>query len=292
MMTFNVFSWWLCLCAVGSFNVAAWTVSAIALRRRRPALTAETLRLRRLQLILSALYVAGCAFRSAVPVYDVPRICLFDQWFASVLVGRSVATIAELCFVAQWALMLHEISRSSDSVIGRFTSVALLPLIAVAETCSWYSVLTTSNIGHVAEESLWAFCVALLVASALTVAPRCSARWRAILLGWCVVGMVYVAFMVAVDVPMYWARWLTDQAAGRHYMSLAQGFMDIASRRVVSYRWADWRHEIAWMSLYFSVAVWISISLVHVPEMKPLQALRERRLPRKSLTRGMGINLR
>jgi hypothetical protein len=104
--------------------------------------------------------------------------------------------------------------------------------------------------------------------------------------------MVYVAFMVAVDVPMYWARWLTDQAAGRHYMSLAQGFMDIASRRVVSYRWADWRHEIAWMSLYFSVAVWISISLVHVPEMKPLQALRERRLPRKSLTRGMGINLR
>ena len=27
----------------------------------------------------------------------------------------------------------------------------------------------------------------------------------------------------------------------------------------------DWQHEIAWMSLYFSVAVWLSIALVHAP---------------------------
>jgi hypothetical protein len=32
----------------------------------------------------------------------------------------------------------------------------------------------------------------------------------------------------------------------------------------VSHRWQDWKSEVAWMSLYFSVAVWISISLVHV----------------------------
>jgi hypothetical protein len=30
-----------------------------------------------------------------------------------------------------------------------------VPLIAVAETCSWYSELTTANIGHVAEKSIW-----------------------------------------------------------------------------------------------------------------------------------------
>jgi hypothetical protein len=279
MMSFTVLSWWTCLCAVGAFNIAAWALSAVALRRRQTELTAEAHRMRRLQLILSAIYVAGCAFRSAVPVYDVPRICLFDHWFSSVLIGRSVATIAELAFVAQWALMLHEISRVTRSAIGRFASLAVVPLIAVAETCSWYSVLTTSNIGHVAEESLWGFCVALLVATALTLAPRCAPRWRAILLGWCVAGMAYVAFMYAVDVPMYWSRWLSDQAAGRHYMTIAQGVLDVASRRVVSHQWADWKHEIAWMSLYFSVAVWISISLIHAPETSARRELRIRKLP-------------
>jgi hypothetical protein len=64
---------------------------------------------------------------------------------------------------------------------------------------------------------------------------------------------------------MYLSRWLADEAAGRQYLSLAQGLMDVASHRVISHRWADWKHEIAWMSLYFSLAVWMSISLIHAP---------------------------
>ena len=33
----------------------------------------------------------------------------------------------------------------------------------------------------------------------------------------------------------------------------------------MSHRWQDWKNEVVWMSLYFSVAVWISIALVHAP---------------------------
>ena len=58
----------------------------------------------------------------------------------------------------------------------------------------------------------------------------------------------------------------TDSASGRHYMSIAQGVHDAAVRRIVSYRWQDWKSEVVWMSLYFSVAVWLSIALVHAPE--------------------------
>jgi hypothetical protein len=29
--------------------------------------------------------------------------------------------------------------------------------------------------------------------------------------------------------------------------------------------WSAWRHDVAWLSLYFTVAVWISIALVHAP---------------------------
>ena len=46
-------------------------------------------------------------------------------------------------------------------------------------------------------------------------------------------------------------------------MSLAQGILDVSGRWVVSHRFEDWRSEMTWMSLYFSVAVWISIALVH-----------------------------
>jgi hypothetical protein len=86
--------------------------------------------------------------------------------------------------------------------------------------------------------------------------------------------------MYLVDVPMYWSRWLADESTGRHYLSLVQGALDVFSHRVVSHRWADWKNEVLWMSLYFSVAVWISISLIHAPKPEPHIAFAPRkRLP-------------
>jgi hypothetical protein len=128
--------------------------SAVVLQRRQPSIHPDTYALRKLQLLLSAGYVFGCAFRSFVPVFDVPRLCLFDSWLSSVIVGRSVATLAELCFAAQWALLLHETSRATKSSLGRTTAMAVVPMIAIAEIFSWYSVLSTSNLGHVFEETL------------------------------------------------------------------------------------------------------------------------------------------
>jgi hypothetical protein len=39
--------------------------------------------------------------------------------------------------------------------------------------------------------------------------------------------------------------------------------VDVSRRWTASYRWEDWKSEVLWMSLYFSVGVWISISLVY-----------------------------
>lgn len=264
-MSSDVFLWWFLLCAVSGLNILAWSLSAAALRRWHFTLSAEVYASRRLQLLLSAGYVFGCAYRSALPVYDVPRMCLVDTWLSSVIVGRSVATFAELCFVTQWALLLREISRVTGSMVGRTASLAVVPLIVIAEAFSWYSVLTTSNVGHVVEESLWGLCALLLVTSLVSFWPRCSATLRPLLAASCAVGIAYVLFMLLVDVPMYWSRWVADETSGRHYMSITQGAIDASERWVVSHRWEDWKNEIAWMSLYFSVAVWLSIALVHAP---------------------------
>src|SRR5262245_43230797 len=208
MMSSGVFSWWALLCAVGALNVLAWALSAVRLRRRQVQLSSECYIARRRQLVLSAVYVFGCAFRSVLPVYDVPRICLFNVWLSSVVVGRTVATIAELCFVAQWALMLRESARVSGSLVARRVSMAVVPLIVIAELSSWYSVLTTSNLGHVLEETIWVVSAALVVASMMVVRPHCASIPRSVFITWCAAGVAYVAYMFLVDVPMYWSRWV------------------------------------------------------------------------------------
>ena len=63
------------------------------------------------------------------------------------------------------------------------------------------------------------------------------------------------------SIPMYRARWRHDQAAGKQHLSIADGWRDSWQRRVVTWRWEDWREEMPWMSLYFSAAVWISLGM-------------------------------
>jgi hypothetical protein len=257
--------WWAGLCAVTVLNVCVWRCSKAALASRTDVVEPGVHSFQKWQLLLAAVYVVGCGFRSIVPRADVQRIGLFDSWVSSVLVGRSVATIAELCFAIQWALLLHMIARDVGGRLALFVSRILVPLIVVAEVCSWFAVLTTSYIGNVCEESIWALCGALLVMSFLTLRSRCQPTVRLLLTAGTLLAVLYVTFMLTVDVPMYLNRWLADEASGRAYLSVGQGLDDLWSRRCVTFSWEEWRTEIPWMSLYFSVGVWCSIALVHAP---------------------------
>ena len=91
---------------------------------------------------------------------------------------------------------------------------------------------------------------------------------------WCAAGAAYVMYVGFVDVPMYWARWAADEASGRHYLTLAQGLVDVSVRWVVSHQWAHWRGEVVWMTAYFSVAVWLSIALALAPRRVALRLTR------------------
>ncbi len=260
-------AWWDALRAVSALNVVAWVAAALWLMRQRSSLPAGDWSSRRLQLLLCAGYVFGCAWRSMLPVFDVQRIVLVDSWWSSVIVGRSVATLAELCFVAQWALLLRDTARDTGSRVAAVVAGALLPLIVIAETCSWHAVLTTSNLGHAIEESLWGLCAALIALCLLAMWPRVEPSRRPMLAFWCAAAAVYVAYMFAVDVPMYWARWVADEAQGRVYLSVLQGAIDASSRWTMTHSWEVWKTEVTWMSLYFSLAVWLSIALVHLPRL-------------------------
>jgi hypothetical protein len=265
MMSVGVVLWSAALPVIAVVNLLAWGMAATLLWRQRDVHDPHVVAVRRLQLLLSAGYVLGCAFRSVVPVFDVPRVTLVDSFLSTAAVGRSVATVAELCFIAQWALLLRETSRVSGSIAGSLASRALIPMIVVAEVCSWYSVLTTSNLGHVFEESLWCAATALILASLLADWQRWKLRWRTACVWLVAAGTGYFLYLALVDVPMYWSRWVADELAGKAYLSLAQGWQNAAGPHVVSYDWNIWKSEMAWMATYFSVAVWVSIWLVHAP---------------------------
>jgi hypothetical protein len=254
----GVVAWIWFLRALSVFNIAIWLRMAAQFQRERPLQGNELRRYRRRQLVLSALFVFGCAFRSIFPRADVQRICPFDIWICVVAVGRAVATVAEMAFMAQWALLLRESAGPGPRDVARTISRVLVPIIAVAELFSWYAVLTTNYLGNAVEQSLWTFASALVVVALL--ARERGARQRFVGIAAALIG-VYILFMTMVDVPMYVQRWLGDEQAGRHYFTFLDGLRDAATRRVVTREWAPWRREIPWMSLYFSTGVWVSLWL-------------------------------
>src|SRR6188768_3145210 len=110
--------WWSLLSLVSAVNIAIWFLLYRQLHDQ-PAGALGSSSGNQLMLLLCAAYVFGCAFRSFLPRADVQRICLFDTWMSSVMVGRSVATVAELCFVLQWAIVLYQLAKLAKADTAR-----------------------------------------------------------------------------------------------------------------------------------------------------------------------------
>jgi hypothetical protein len=251
--------WWGFLLVVSTTNIALW----LTLHRRIRSTTLVPERGFRveLMLLLCAAYVFGCAFRSVLPRADVQRICLFDTWLSSIAVGRSVATIAEVCFAVQWAIIMRHLATLTRSNMALRISNGIVPLILVAEVCSWYAVITTSYLGNTVENSIWALTFLLIAGALLRLMTEFhgAVRWA---MGAAVAGIAgYLVFLVTIDVPMYFGRWQLDLASGKELLGIIAGLQDVSTRWIVTHDVARWQEEIAWMSLYFSAAVWSSLAL-------------------------------
>ena len=251
--------WWGLLTLVSGVNIAVWFALYGTLQEPRTSGfgSAST----ELMLLLCAAYVFGCAFRSFLPRADVQRICLFDTWLSSVMVGRTVATVAEVCFVVQWAIFLHQLGTIAGAVTTLNAAWVIVPLILIAECFSWHAVLTRNYLSHAIENSIWAVAFSIVGAGLCRLLPEFDGPVRVVLVI-AIVGIVgYLAFLATIDVPMYLRRWRAEIASRTRLLSPLEGLRDVSVRWVVTHDLAEWKDEIPWMSLYFTAAVWASLAL-------------------------------
>jgi hypothetical protein len=229
--------WWGFLCIAAFVNAAAWGVSAWGFA---PDAGVEPTRLALLW--LAAVYAGGCAFRSVLPMVDVPR---------------SVATVAELAFVVQWALLMHE----AGAVRAAYAVVAV---IAVAEVLSWLAVLTRNDFFHAAENALWAVAAAFAAAFLASRWSHQGPLGRNVIVAALACAAAYIVFMAAYVVPLYMRRW----RAGGAYLGMDEGLRQVLERCTVQRDWAHWQQDAAWLTPYFTVCVWMSIALAFVPSLR------------------------
>jgi hypothetical protein len=247
----KTWTWWRLLSAIGVFNLLLWTGSALTLDTSGDY--------RRWHLVLSGVYTAVCAFRSCFPRIDLERTTLIEHPLSSIALGRSAATVAEVSFATQIALALHELG-------GRYGFEALQTLapwvvvaLATAQVLCWYGVVTGNHLGHAIEESIWAVTFAVLGVALVGPAMQLDGALQGGLVAAIVACAGYVAFMVTVDVPMYLARW---REGGHEQRGIVEGFRDAVVRQVPTQSWAVWKPEVAWLTGYFSGAVWTSLALL------------------------------
>ena len=214
--------WWGLLTLVSGTNIAIWFLLYHQLSERPTGRVDSTSGVE-LMLFLCAAYVFGCAFRSLLPRADVQRICLFDTWLSSVMVGRSVATVAELCFAVQWAIVLHQLGTMTGADATLKVAWAITPLILVAECVSWYAVLTTNYLGNAIENSIWAVAFFAVGIGLCRLLPEFDGPVRVSLLV-AIVGIAgYLTFLLTVDVPMYLNRWRAKVADGGRLLRPLEG---------------------------------------------------------------------
>src|SRR5262245_59328763 len=176
-----------------------------------------------MQLLLSGVYVAVCSYRSLFPRVDLERVCLWDTWLSTILLGRTAATVAELCFALQCSLFLQRLSEITGTPLLHAAALAFVPVVVLAELVCWYAVLSLNHIGHAIEESLWALLMLMLSLSFGAAAFAVQGTFRTMLIVGFLVYGTGAALTMGYDVRMYIRRWI---ASAGERLTFATGLRD------------------------------------------------------------------
>ena len=248
--------WWKLLCAMAVINIGIWLWSLNAHWNIEPFSWAQP--------ALSGLYVLVCAFRSFYPRIDLERYCLFDTPLSSIALGRSLATIAEICFSAQCAILIYDLGHYLGSPVIVTFAWLLVPIIVLAQLACWKAALTLNHFWHGIEEALWVVMITL-TAACCAVGFFLLDGWMKALMAVGIVSCIGAGYvMLVVDIPMYFARCRDSMRRGVRFLRIGEGAYDAMTRRIPTSDWSVWKREVLWISTYFTFGVWLSIGMIFV----------------------------
>lgn len=223
--------------------------------------------------ILVFIYVIVCAIRSIWPRTDSYKLCYYDTIISIPTIGRTLATIAEMSFVTLIVIITNIIlNDSSDgskifTILKKYTYL-LIPMIFCAQIFCWIGVTTNRPIFNATEESLWAV---LGLSNLITfsyiyynlinrndLSPKLN-HIKFICPIIIVSCLFYVLFMVLHDVPMYIKR---HRDKTNKPLTFIEGIKKLSQCNKVSKSYNDWKEEIPWLTLYFTLAVWATIVIL------------------------------
>ncbi len=252
----KTYIWWRFLCATAVVNIVVW-LWALAVHSDMQNFSFA-------QPVLSGFYVLVCAFRSFFPRIDLERYCLFDTPLSSIALGRSLATLAEICFSAQCALLIYDLGIYIDSPTITLIAYALVPIIIIAQLCCWNAALTLDHFWHGIEEAMWIVMVTLAAVCLIT-GYLMLTGWLKILMAVGVVSCLGAAYiMLFVDIPMYFTRSRQNSGREKKLLTFGEGIHDALTRRIQTNDWEVWKQEVVWISTYFTFGVWLSIGMIFV----------------------------
>jgi hypothetical protein len=252
----RTYLWWRFLCLTAAINVVVWLWAIYNYSKTGNFAYAQP--------ILSGVYVLICAFRSFYPRIDLERYCLFDTPLSSVVLGRTCATIAEICFSIQCAIVIYDLGAYLQSPTISFIAYLIVPIIVLAQGFCWYAALTLQHIWHGVEEFAWIIMILLATFCFFNGFIALTGMYKLVMfiaITACL-GSAYI--MLFIDIPMYLSRQREELQAGRSFLTIGDGFRDALSRRVHTDDWSIWKKEAIWITTYFTFGVWLSISMVLV----------------------------
>ena len=250
----HALTWWRALSLLGLVNICLWL--SIWYFGPESAGTYYAL-----QITLSGIYVFVCAYRSLFPRVDLERLVVVDSTLSNIFLGRSAATVAEICFGIQLGLLVHQLGGYAGLPWVQQAAWLITSCTIIAQVFCWHSILTLNHITQAVESFLWAAAFSWLAALLAIIAVDTSGPVHGLAIAGIIGSGAFVTYVIAVDIPLYVRRFRQGKATGQQYLSLSQGVRDAWYRREQNHSWDKWRDDALWLTPYFSIGAWFSMCL-------------------------------
>ncbi len=273
----NVLRWWVSLSIISIINIVFIIYYYI--------INKNTNYINLCLFSLASIYAVVCAIRSLWPRKDIEKVCIFNSKMSTPLVGRSLATIAELCFIVVIIFIMLHVNKNVENFTGNknknivLTLKLILPIIIIAEILSWIGCITEFELWNAAEESLWGISgiivsiigiLLYLSISNLKSNPKIHSLSMFLkIFTFCTI--CFSVFMVFDDIPMYIKRWKNkdtnkdDKVSWNEFkndfkqknnISFIKGIQEMNKCKKVTNSYKEWKDEIPWLTGYFTLGVW------------------------------------